>query len=300
MTACGSGREDGIVRIGAVLPQGEFGNPRFDEVLAFVKAVEAAGCDHLMLFDHVIGANAEERPGWRGAYDHRNPFLEPLVLSALLVNECALELVTDVLVLPQRQTALVAKQVATLEALVPGRIRLGVGIGWNDVEYDALGMDFRRRARRLEEQVPLLRRWWSEKWFSHSGDYDRVDRAGIAPRPPRVPPIWIGSGDNPRALARVGRLADGWIPMPVLQPGRGFEPAWDAVTAAAAEAGRTERLGLQGHVWVRDDNLRDVPRLIEAWQEAGADAVALNTLRRKVSWPDGHLDLLLRALDSIR
>ena len=148
---------------------------------------------------------------------------------------------TDVLVLPQRQTALVAKQVATLALLAPGRIRLGVGIGWNAVEYQALGIEFLDRAARMEEQIPLLRRLWTEPSVDHTGTSEVVDAAGIAPLPPGPVPIWIGCGTASPALARVGRLADGWLPLPPVQPGRGFEPAWLAVRTAAADAGSRSR-----------------------------------------------------------
>ena len=128
---------------------------------------------------------------------------------------------TDVLVLPQRQTALVAKQVATLALLAPGRIRLGVGIGWNAVEYQALGIEFSDRAARMDEQIPLLRRLWTEPSIDHTGMSEVVDAAGIVPLPPGAVPIWIGCGTAGPPLARVGRLADGWLPLPPVQPGRG-------------------------------------------------------------------------------
>jgi probable F420-dependent oxidoreductase len=289
-----------VVRLGAVFPQAEFGRVDADEVVAFVRRLEDAGYDHLLVFDHVLGADADARPGWTGAYSHRDPFLEPLVLFAYLLRACGLELVTDVLVLPQRQTALVAKQVATLELLAPGRIRLGVGIGWNAVEYDALGIDFPGRAARVEEQIPLLRRLWTEPTLDHAGPSDRVDAAGLVPLPARPVPIWIGCGADARAVARVGRLADGWLPMPNVQPGRGFEAAWDGVRAAASAAGRDpDALGLEGHVRVSADDVDHVPARVAGWRDAGAQAVAVNPLRAGARWPDGHLDALLRSADAL-
>jgi probable F420-dependent oxidoreductase len=289
------------VRLGAVFPQAEFSGVDAEEILDFVHALEDAGYDHLLVFDHVLGADSRRRPGWDGAYDHTDPFLEPLVLFGFLLGECRLELVTDVLVLPQRQTALVAKQAATLELLAPGRLRLGVGIGWNDVEYDALGQDFPTRAARLEEQVALLRRLWTEETLDHDGPTDAVEAAGIAPLPASPIPLWLGCGADPRATARVGRIADGWLPMPQVQPERGFEEAWASVCTAARDAGRNpDQLGLEGHVWVREDNLDRVADGVTRWRDAGADHVAVNTLRAGAAWPAGHLDVLRRTAERLR
>src|SRR3954470_5896697 len=185
------------MRLGAVFPQGQFRTVDPDAVVRLVGRLEDAGYDHLLVYDHVLGADISTRPDWNGYYNSEDPFLEPLVLFAYLARSCSLELVTDVLVLPQRQTALVAKQVATLALLAPGRIRLGVGIGWNDVEYDALGVDFRRRAARIEEQIGLMRRLWTEPAISHSGPTDTIDAAGIEPRPLQSIPIWLGTATAP-------------------------------------------------------------------------------------------------------
>jgi probable F420-dependent oxidoreductase len=289
------------VRLGAVFPQAEFRLQDPDELVTFAQRIEDAGYDHLLAFDHVLGADAGARPGWSGAYDHHDPFLEPLLLFAYLVRACNLEFVTDVLVLPQRQTALVAKQVATLALLAPERIRLGVGIGWNTVEYEALGVDFATRAARLEEQIALLRRLWSEPSLDHAGASDVVVAAGIAPLPPSPVPVWIGSGIDPRAVARVGKFADGWLPMPQVQPGAEFEAAWREIRSAAEAAGRDPgALGLEGHIRARPDAVARVTERAARWRDAGADAIAINPLRADARWPDGHLDVLLRAADLLR
>ncbi len=289
------------IRLGAVFPQAEFDRVDGDELVEFVRRLEEAGYDHLLIYDHVLGADAGARPGWDGVYDLRDPFLEPFMLFAYLARECRMELVTDILVLPQRQTALVAKQVATLQLLAPGRVRLGVGIGWNAVEYDALGVDFGSRAARMEEQIPLLRRLWAEAAITARVGSEVVDAAGIAPIPRQEVPIWIGCGTDARAGARVGRFADGWLPMPQVQPGSGFEAAWHDIRKAAAEAGRDpERIGLEGHVAVRADNLHRLADRAARWSDAGADAVAINSLRAGATWPDGHLEVLLRAAEVLR
>ncbi len=222
------------------------------------------------------------------------------MLFAYLARACSLELVTDVLVLPQRQTALVAKQVATLALLAPGRIRLGVGIGWNDVEYQALGIDFRARAARMEEQIPLLRRLWTEPSVDHAGASEVVDAAGLAPLPREPVPIWIGCGTDSRAVARVGRLADGWLPEPTVQPGRGFEPAWLEVRAAAPRPVAIPRAGARGPGLVTPRPGGSAPHRLARWRDAGANAVGINTGRAGVPWSDEHLDALLRAADAAR
>jgi probable F420-dependent oxidoreductase len=285
------------MRLGAVFPQAEFERAFGEQIVDFVQRLEAAGYDHLLAYDHVLGADSRRRPGWTGAYDHEDPFLEPLVLFGYLARACSMEFVTAVLVLPQRQTALVAKQVSTLELLAPGRIRLGVGIGWNDVEYRALDHDFASRGVRIEEQIPLLRRLWSEPVLDHTGPSGVIDAAGISPLPSRVPPIWIGCGPAPKALARVGRLADGWLPMPGISPGRGLEEALDVISAAARDAGRDPAaIGLEPQLVIRDD-LDRFTRSAVRWKDAGADTMAVNTLRFGRRWPDEHLDALLRAAD---
>ena len=286
------------MRLGAVFPQGMFRTVDPDGVVVLVQRLEDAGYDHLLVYDHVLGADIATRPGWTGYYNSGDPFLEPLVLFAYLARSCGLELVTDVLVLPQRQTALVAKQVATLALLAPGRIRLGVGIGWNDVEYQALGSDFRGRASRIEEQIPLLRRLWTEPSVDHAGTSEVVDAAGLAPLPPEPVPIWIGCGTDSRAVARVGRLADGWLPEPTVQPGRGLEPALLEVRAAATAAGRDpDALGLEGQVWSPPDQHDRLPVRLARWRDAGADAVGINTARAGEPWAEQHLDALLRAAE---
>jgi probable F420-dependent oxidoreductase len=290
------------VRIGAVLPQAEIrpSDPR--TVRRFAQHVERLGFDHLLVFDHVLGADSVSRPDWDGYYDHRTPFLEPLTLFAYLGATTSLEFVPGILILPQRQTALVAKQAATVDVLLDGRLRLGVGIGWNEIEYDGLGVPFRSRAARLEEQITLLRRLWTEQVVDHKGQFDVIDRAGIEPLPVQRPiPIWIGCGDTPAALDRVGRLADGWIPHPALGGGTRVAAAWATVRAAAERAGRDpSKLGLQGNVRLRPDRLADVTSKVEYWVGLGATHVVLNTLEAGLAWPSGHLDIYTAIADAWR
>jgi probable F420-dependent oxidoreductase len=292
----------GDLHLGVVLPQAEITTTDPLVVRDFAVRMEAAGFDHLLAFEHVLGADSTQRPDWDGYYDHRSPFLEPFVLFGYLAAAVTMELVTDILVLPQRQTALIGKQAATVDLLLRGKLRLGVGIGWNAVEYEALGESFRTRARKMEEQIPLLRRLWTEASVTFEGEFDSIDRAGIAPLPVQRPiPLWIGCGDAPTALERVGRLADGWIPHPELGDGKRVAAAWEVVRSAAERAGRDpDSLGLQGQVR-RREKLQDAGiRSLMRWQEHGATHISLNTLENSLSWPDGHVDAALATLDDWR
>jgi probable F420-dependent oxidoreductase len=279
--------------LGAVLPQAEIRPSDPSVVRAFAVGIEDAGFDHLLAFEHVLGADSTARPGWDGYYDHTVPFFEPMVLFAFLAGATRLELVTDILVAPQRQTALFAKQAATVDVLLGGRLRLGLGIGWNEVEYAALGVPFGTRARRLEEQIPLLRRLWTEDGVDHHGEFDVVDRAGINPLPVQRPiPVWIGCGDAASALERVGRLADGWIPHPALGDGPRVEAAWRVVREAAERSGRDpDALGLQGQVRYRETSEGEVTDRLGRWLGLGATHVSINTLEVGHAWPEGHLDV---------
>ena len=180
----------------------------------YAQAVEGAGYARMSMGEHVLGADPNRPGGWAGPYTHETEWQEPFPTFGYLaaVTE-RIELMTGILILPQRQTALVAKQAAQLDVLLGGRLVLGVGTGWNPVEYHALGQDFHTRGRRMEEQVGLLRQLWRDPVVTFEGRWDQVDQAGIKPLPPRRDiPIWMGGGD-PRAVARAGRIGDGWFPL---------------------------------------------------------------------------------------
>src|SRR5256714_2560993 len=199
------------VQIGVVYPQNELrGDPT--AVRRIGRAVEDLGFDHLLAYDHVLGAvRADRTPPLTGPYTERDPFHDPFVMFAYLAGITErIGFATGVLVLPQRQTALVARQAADVDLLSGGRVRLGVGVGWNHVEYEALGQDFRTRGARQEEQIELLRRLFTEPVVEFSGRFDRVDRASLVPKPARPIPIWLG-GSGEVAFDRAARLADGFI-----------------------------------------------------------------------------------------
>ena len=199
------------MRIGTVFPQTEIGNDPV-AIRDFAQAAEALGYAHLRLYEHVLGVDPDRHGGWTGPSTKDTPFHEPFVtLGFLAAHTTTLELVTGVIILPQRQTALVAKQAAEVDILSGGRLRLGVGTGWNAVEYEALNEDFHTRGQRQEEQVALLRELWANETVEFNGSWHRVEGAGINPRPSHRIPIWFG-GRAEAVLRRAARMGDGWMP----------------------------------------------------------------------------------------
>ena len=224
------------MKLGAIFPTTEIGTDPI-AIRDWAQAAESLGLHHVIAYDHVLGAvHAGREPKLTGPYTEHDPFHEPLVLFAWLAAQTrSLEFATGVLILPQRQTALVAKQAVELDLLSGGRLRLGVGTGWNHVEYESLGVPWENRGARLDEQVELLRRLWREPVVDFRGRYHRVDRAGILPLPERAIPIWFG-GFVPAAFGRAARHGDGFQ---FGSAGRGVRAQWEQVKAALAAAGRS-------------------------------------------------------------
>jgi probable F420-dependent oxidoreductase len=285
------------MRIGVVFPQTELGGDA-GAVRAYGQRVEELGFTHVLAYDHVVGADPAVHHGWDGVYDAATTFHEPMVMFGFLAALTRLELVTGIIILPQRQTVLVAKQAAEVDLLSGGHFRLGVGLGWNRVEYEALGQDFATRGRRIEEQVELMRRLWTEPSLSYAGSFDRVTGAGLAPLPVQRPiPVWFGA-QSERAYRRAGRLADGWFPQ--IGPGPELEHARALVERAATEAGRDPaQLGMEGRVRWRGDpgHLADEAH---RWQEAGATHLAVNTMGAGLATLDDHLAALAAAADATK
>ena len=280
------------MQIGVVFPQTEMG-PDGGAVRTYGQRVEELGFRHVLAYDHVLGADRAVHQGWDRPYDSTTTFHEPLVMFGFLAALTSLELVTGIIILPQRQTALVAKQAAEVDLLSGGRLRLGVGLGWNYVEYEALGQDFATRGRRIEEQVGLMRRLWTEPSLSHAGTFDRIAGAGLAPLPVQRPiPVWFGAQSAP-AYQRVGRLADGWFPQ--MQPGPELDQARAAVSQAATEAGRDPAtLGMEGRISWRGD-AGQLAEQAARWQHAGASHVSVNTMGAGLATLDDHLAALAEA-----
>jgi len=280
------------MRIGAVFPQTELGGDA-GAVRAYAQGVEELGFGHVLIYDHVVGADPAAYPNWTGPYDVRTTFHEPMVVFGYLAALTSMELVTGILILPQRQTVLAAKQAAEVDLLTNGKFRLGVGIGWNHVEYEALGMDFHTRGKRLDEQITLIRRLWTEQSVTFHGTFDHIVGAGLAPPPVQRPiPVWVGA-QSPAAYRRAGRTADGWFPQ--MSPGPQLDEARRIVAEAATAAGRDRAgIGMEGRVtWRGDAGL--VAGELQQWQEAGATHVSINTMGAGLASVDDHLSALARS-----
>ena len=278
------------MQIGAIFPQTELGGD-VGAVRAYAEGVAGLGYAHILAYDHVVGADPAVHQGWAGPYDVATTFHEPFVMFGYLAAVAPVELVTGIIIAPQRQTALVAKQAAEVDLLTGGRFRLGIGIGWNPVEYEALGQDFSRRGQRMTEQIGLLRTLWTEATVTFDGTFDRVTGAGLAPLPVQRPiPIWIGGMSDP-AYRRIGRLADGWFPQ--VRPGPDLDHALEVIGTAAGEVGRDPAtIGMEGRVaWDPADPDR-VLRQVERWREAGAGHVTVNTMGTGRVGVDDHLRAL--------
>jgi probable F420-dependent oxidoreductase len=283
------------VQIGVVFPQTEIGAD-VGAVRAYGERVEELGYAHVVAYDHVVGADPAVHRGWNGPYDLHSTFHEPFVLFGYLAGLTSLEMVTGIIILPQRQTALVAKQAAEVDLLTGGRFRLGVGLGWNAVEYEALGKSFTDRGKRMDDQIELLRRLWTEPSVTYEADDERVTGAGLAPLPVQRPiPIWFGAA-SPPAYRRVGRLADGWFPL--IPPGPHLDEARALVDAAAVEAGRDpSTLGLEGRVTWGPGGVATVADHAERWRSIGATHLSVNTMGAGLSTVDAHLDALASSAD---
>lgn len=286
------------LRVGAVFPQTEIGNDPA-VIRAWAQTVEELGFQHVVAFDHVLGAGVGTRPGWRG-YTTGTPFHEPLILFAYIAAVTqVLELVTGVLVLPQRQTALVAKQAAEVDVLSGGRLRLGVGVGWNAVEYQAMGESFGDRGARIEEQVTLMRELWARPTVTHAGRWHQVDNAGINPRPAagRIP-VWFG-GYAEATLSRVGRLGDGWLPTG--EPDATARAMIESARGHAKAAGRAPLdIGLEPRLTLAKIPDEERSAFVDGWRSLGATHLDIDTMGLGLRTPDDHLAVLEAALRAVR
>jgi probable F420-dependent oxidoreductase len=256
----------------------------------FAQVAEELGYSHILAYDHVIGANPATRPGWKPPYTHLDAFHEPFVLFGYLAGVTKkIELVTGVIILPQRQTVLAAKQAAALDLLSGGRLRMGIGIGWNPVEYEALGANFHDRGRRSEEQIAVMRKLWTEPTLTFEGRWHKISDAGINPLPVQRPiPIWFGGNDE-RALSRLAKLGDGWFPL--LGPDDKCRAAIERIHTYARQAGRDPRdIGIEGRLHVGKGDPQAWAKDLQAWKALGASHASLNTMKAGLSSPSAHLE----------
>ena len=284
------------IQIGAVFPQTELANNR-EDVAAWGRGVTELGYRHVLAYDHVLsGSQAAHHPKLVGRYDETDTFHEVLVLFGYLAAIAPeLEMVTGVLVLPQRQTALVAKQAATLDMLTNGNLRLGVGIGWNDIEYQGLGESFGNRGKRIEEQVEVLRALWTEPIISFEGNWHTIEHAGLAPMPlRRQMPVWIGANADV-GIRRAARIADGFF------PNEGTIERYEHIlTVLRDELARGDRdpanFGIEARISVRNSTADDWKRLYSWWWERGASHISVNTMGAGFTTTAEHLDGLAQAI----
>jgi len=281
-----------------VYPQSELrGDP--GAVRRIGRAVEDLGFDYLLAYDHVLGAvHADRARQLTGPYSERDPFHDPFVLFAHLAGITErIHFATGVLVLPQRQTALVARQAADVDLLSGGRLRLGVGVGWNHVEYEALGQDFGTRGARQEEQIKLLRRLFTEPVVDFSGRFDRVDRAALVPKPTRSIPIWLGGGSE-AAFDRAARLADGFIFF-----GGGIDhavEAWNRMRDRLRELDRSiEDFGAEYVAPPQDGGVDHLMVEIDAWRDAGGTHVSVVTMGLGMTSVEEHADYLATVANAL-
>ena len=281
------------MKIGVVFPQTEIGEDPV-AIRDFAQAAEDLEYTHLLAYEHVLGASTENRPDWRGPYTHRAQFHEPFVLFGYLAGITRrLELVNGILILPQRQTALVAKQAAEIDIISGGRFRLGVGVGWNAVEYEALGEEFSTRGRRIEEQIAVMRALWTQEVVDFNGRWHRITEAGINPLPVQRPiPVWMGGGAE-QVIKRVARLADGW--MPQIPPDERGQEILNRLYTYAREAGRNpSEIGIE----VRMNIARGTPdewiKTLESWKQMGATHLGVNTMGSGLDSPSKHIEAIRR------
>jgi probable F420-dependent oxidoreductase len=285
------------IKFGTTYPTMDLGTDP-DVLGQWACGIERAGYDELFIPEHVVGINANQRPDWRPLnpntlkkdkpiYDHSFPFYEPFVAMGYLAAVTdRIGLTSGVMIAPQRQTALMAKQAAIADVLSRGRIRLGVGVGWNDAEFEALGANFTTRGRRLDEQITVMRRLWTEESVTFEGRFDHLSAAGLAPLPIRRPiPIIIG-GDSDPAMERAAQLGDGWfLTHTAAESVERVRRFWKRVD----ELGRRHEMTLVGTVYQGPREPAELLDDIAAWAELGATHLNVRTSTYPVQWADGKL-----------
>src|SRR6266446_1885570 len=290
------------MQVGVIFPQTEIGADPV-AVRDYVQAAENLGYAHLLVYDHVLGADAQRHAGWSGGYTAKDMFHEPFVafgyMAALTQR---LELGTAVLVLGQRQTALVAKQAAEVDVLSGGRLRLGVGIGWNTMEYEALGENFHNRGKRCEEQVAVLRALWTQEVVDFQGRWHHIRHAGINPLPMQRPiPLWLGGGGTSvePVIERVGRLADGWFPQ--CTPDAIGRAAIERMRGYARAAGRDPAtIGIEGRISMANSTPDVWAQQAEDWSALGSTHLSVNTMRAGLQTPDAHIAAIVKFYATVR
>jgi len=288
------------MRIGVVFPQTEIGSDPA-AVRDYAQAAEDLGYTHLLAYDHVVGADPNRPDGqpWRGPYTVATLFHEPLVLFAYLgAITKTIEFVSGIIILPQRQAVLVAKQAAEVDVLTGGRLRLGVAVGWNQVEYEALGETWENRGRRIVEQVAVMRALWTQDVVDFHGRWHSISKAGILPLPVQRPiPIWFGGMSEP-VLKRIARIGDGWFPQ--FRPGDAARQTIERLHGYMAGYGRPpSAVGIEGRVGVANSTPDDWRKAIDDWRALGATHLSVNTMGAGLASPRDHIEALRRFKEAV-
>jgi probable F420-dependent oxidoreductase len=277
------------MKIGLVYPQIEFGSDPA-AIRDYAQLAEELGFSHILAYDHVLGANPDRPGGWQGPYTFRNTFIEPIVLfSYMAAFTEQIQFTTGIVILPQRQTALFAKQAATLDVLSKGRLRVGVGLGWNEVEYIALNEDFHTRGQRLAEQAAVLRQLWTQPLVNFSGRWHTIPDAGLNPLPVQRPiPLWFGA-TAPTALRRAARLADGWL-ISTSRKAADAMPSLDLIWRTLDETGRARSdFGLEARLVYGEGDPGVWNSQIQEWKSVGTTHLSFNTMGHGFDTPLKHL-----------
>ena len=276
------------MKLGVIFPQTEIGSDP-GALREFAQAAEDMGYNQILAYEHVLGADTTNRPDWKGMYTIDSAFHEPFVLFGYLAGVTKdITLATGIVILPQRQTALVAKQAAEVDVLSNGRLRLGVGLGWNQLEYEAMGKDFHNRGKRLEEQVQLLRALWTKESVTFEGDWESVIGVGINPMPVQRPiPIWMG-GNADAVIRRVATISDGWIAP--IKPDADGRKRVEEMYVLAGEAGRDPfAIGIEGRTDIRNSTEDDWATAVAAWYDLGATHLDVSTMGAGLETPEQHI-----------
>ena len=281
------------MRIGVAFPTTEIGTDPA-AIRDFAQAAEDLGYDHITIIDHVLQAGKPAADDWRAYYSRDNMFHEPMVtLGFLAASTRRIGIATAILILPQRPAVLVAKQAAQIDVLSGGRLRLGVGLGWNELEFDALGQNFKNRGRRMVEQIELMRALWTNELVTFDGEWHRIADAGINPLPVQRPiPVWVGAFAEP-AIRRAAAVADGWFVNPRVDPDADAARLIEIFREAAVAAGRDpDRLGLDATLHLGGRGSQEWGALAEGWKTLGVSHCTVRTMYSGFETLDEHLQAL--------
>ena len=285
------------MEIGAVFPHNEIGTDP-QAIKDYAQGVEELGVTHLLIYDHVLGADRDRPGGFEGPYDKDVAFHEPFTTFAFIAAVTKkLDMITTVMILPQRQTVLVAKQAAELAILSNNRFKLGIGVGWNTVEYTGLNENFKNRGKRQEEQVKLMRLLWESEVLEYKGDYHHIDKASINPRPSKSVPIWFGGG-APQLIERCADLGDGWIPL--MGPNEAARKTLAAIKEKRKSKGLDwDNFGVQAQAQYAGGDAERWNKHAEKWRNLGASHLAIATHNAEPTNVDGHLGRIKEYLNAV-